>query len=190
MIRKHLVRATQLLAVWALAACAGDPASPSAPLRPIAPVAPNAADVSVLMATTPLVRDVALARDVAVSRTIGRHGGSISIPSVGFTLVVPPGAVAHKTAFTVTALAGQAVAYEFEPHGTVFLRPLVATQRLSGTQLPAGTALQAGYFPNRSLVDPNGGSALVAEFIAGAVSSNQQAFSWPIQHFSGYIVAW
>ena len=190
MIRKHLVRATQLLAVWALAACAGDPASPGAPLQPIAPNAPNTAEVGALMATTPLLRGTDLLQDVTVARTIGSNGGSISIPSLGFTLTVPRGAVPRATRFTVTALAGKAVAYEFQPHGTVFLRPLVATQQLAGTQLPSGPVLQAGYFPNRSLVDPSGASALVAEFIPGAVHGTQRAFSWPIRHFSGYIVAW
>ncbi|MFN8668866.1 MAG: hypothetical protein U0164_16920 [Gemmatimonadaceae bacterium] len=187
MIRKHLVRATQLLAVWALAACAGDPAAPSAPLQPHAP---NTAEVGVLMATTPLVRDADLASDITVARNIGSNGGSISIPQVGFTLTVPRGAVARNTRFTVTALKGKAVAYEFQPHGTIFLRPLVASQSLAGIDVPQGSTLQGGYFPNRSLVDESGASALVAEFIAGSVSTRQNTFNWPIRHFSGYIVAW
>ncbi len=187
MIRKHLVRATQLLAVWALAACAGDPAAPSGPLQP---TAPNTAEVSILMATNPLVRDADLPSDITVARTIGSNGGSISIPQVGFTLTVPRGAVARNTRFAVTALKGKAVAYEFQPHGTIFLRPLVASQSLTGIAVPAGSTLQGGYFPTRSLVDASGASALVAEFIPGSVSTRQNTFNWPIRHFSGYIVAW
>ncbi|MCC6929008.1 MAG: hypothetical protein IT359_08480 [Gemmatimonadaceae bacterium] len=190
MIRKHLVGATQLLALWALAACAGDPAAPGTPASSLQSHAPNTAEVGVLMATTPLVRDAALARDITVARRIGSGGGSIRIPQLGFTLTVPRGAVARTTRFTVTALKGKAVAYEFKPHGTVFLRPLVASQHLAGIDVPSGSTLQGGYFPDRSLVDASGASALVAEFIPGSVSEDNRTFNWPIRHFSGYIVAW
>lgn len=188
MMYRHLVRAVQLLAVATLAACAGDPASTNAPLLP---TAPSAAEMGALMATTPLNRDVALRHDRSVARTIGTNGGTIRFPEVGLTITVPPGAVTRNTRFVVTALKGTAVAYEFQPHGTTFRRPLTAVQSLVGTQLPLGGAvLQAGYFPTRSLVDPAGASALVSEFIPGAVDARLASFRWNIDHFSGYIVAW
>lgn len=188
MIYKNIVRALQVVAVAALAACAGDPTATSTPLTPSAPYA---ADFSALMATTPLNRAVALKQDLTVARIIGSEGGTIKFPAAGLTLTVPAGAVSRNTRFSITALKGKAVAYEFQPHGTVFARSLIARQSLLGTQLPVGgEVLQAGYFPNRTLVDPTGTSALVSEFIPGSVDSQLVAFRWNIDHFSGYIVAW
>lgn len=188
MIYKNVARTIQLVAVAVLAACAGDPTATSTPLTP---TAPYASDVSALMATTPLNRVVALKHDLTVARTIGSEGGTIRFPAAGLTLTVPAGAVSRSTRFSITALKGKAVAYEFQPHGTVFARSLIAQQSLLGTQPPLGGAvLQAGYFPNRNLVDPTGASALVSEFIPGAVDTQLVSFRWKIDHFSGYIVAW
>ncbi len=179
-------RAAGLIAIALLSACGTDSTETTAPLQ-----ASNA-DHSLLDALTrvrPLNRTVPLDREIEVSATIGAAGGTLSIPETGFELTVPPGAVRRETHFTVRALAGGAVAYEFEPHGTTFERPLIANQSLYGTK-PALGALQGAYFADRALINPAGTSALVSELLGGVTSLLDRSFTWRIRHFSGYIVAW
>lgn len=195
-MQKHWKSCVRLAVVAMLAACSADPngTATTAPLQPQS--AAQAVQVGVLpigtlTAVHPLTRRNPLRSDLSTSATIGAAGGTLRLPQVGFTLTVPAGAVTAPTNFSVTALAGAEVAYEFEPHGTVFLQPLTAVQELRGTRHTlAQSALMAGYFPDRSAVGTNGLGMLVSERIAGAVDPRRALFTWPIQHFSGYIVAW
>src|SRR5919199_1682567 len=93
---------------------------------------------------------------VVASATIGRAGGTLALEEAGLTLTVPPGAVRLPTTFTITALAGDLVAYEFGPHGWIFHKPLRVTQRLQGIDhgaLQGPLALSAAYFPDRERLD-------------------------------------
>lgn len=72
---------------------------------------------------TVLVWDEALQETVTVSAKIGRWGGMLSINEI-LTLTVPYGALAQTTELTMTAFAGEDVAFEFGPHGTQFDRPV------------------------------------------------------------------
>ena len=140
-----------------------------------------------------LKRKTALANDITVSAVITpEKGGTISIPTAGFTLTVPAGAVRTKTTFTVTAIKGNLVAYEFGPHGIKFLKSLQAKQDLRVTEwgLLNLRPLVAGYFADRSALDLNGATALVSELLAGVISPLTQQFTFKIDHFSGYVVAW
>ena len=139
-----------------------------------------------------LTRKTALAKDITVSATIGSAGGRLSIPEAGFELVVPPNAVKKSTKFTVTAIKGNLVAYEFGPHGTTFPRSLQAKQNLQGTSYqPLNLRpLQAAYFADRSQLSLSDATALVSELIGGVTSLLTKQFSWQIEHFSGYVVAW
>lgn len=183
-------------AVAMLAACSADPnvTATTEPLQPHASVQAlqvGPLPVGTLASVRPLTRRSPLRTDLSASARIGAAGGVLRLPQAGLTVTVPPGAVTSPTNFSVTALAGSDVAYEFEPHGTVFLRPLTAVQELRGTRhLLAGSALMAGYFPNRSALSTSGLGTLVSERIAGAVDLRRTSFTWPIEHFSGYIVAW
>ncbi len=87
------------------------------------------------------------------------------------------------------ALPGKAVAYEFEPHGTVFRRSLIAKQSLQRHPPQLGI-LQGAYFTDRSLINPSGTVALVTELLGGVTNLLDHSFTWRIDHFSGYIVAW
>lgn len=182
-------RRLRLVALAGVTACSADPSSPTTSLSP---ATPDASLLSGLTALKPLQRKTALAADLSVSATIGSYGGRISIPAAGFTLVVPAGAVSQDTRFVVTALKGQAMAYEFQPHGTRFLRPLAAKQDLGDAKgiLTLAPLLKAGYFPDRSLIDPSGLRVLVSEILPGITSLGLRTFDWKIDHFSGYIVAW
>src|SRR4051794_36184215 len=67
-------------------------------------------------ASVPIVEREKPIREVTASKVIDSRGGTISLPEAGLTLIVPAGAVANATAFSVTAIEGSSVAYEFEPH--------------------------------------------------------------------------
>lgn len=190
-------KGARLAVVALLAACSADPnaIATTAPTMQ-SPVAAQALQIGPLPIGTltsmrPLTRRAPLRNDLTASAYIGPAGGTLRLPQAGFTLTVPAGAVASRTAFSVTALAGSDVAYEFEPHGTVFLRPLSAEQELRGTRSALiQSVLKAGYFADRSALSVTGVGMMVSEQISGALDPRQNAFTWPIRHFSGYIVAW
>lgn len=146
---------------------------------------------------TVVKRNTPLATSLSVSKTIGVLGGTISLPGAGLTIVVPALAVASPTTFTVTAVAGNQVAYEFEPHGTQFLVPLIATQSLVGTDGLTGgllggllpKPLVAGHFLNLSDLNPLAGTASVTELLAVSVNLPTKTATFTIPHFSGWLVA-
>jgi hypothetical protein len=188
---KHLKIWRSLLAVLGLGACSVD-----APTAPRLPEAGSAGLVSELEGTLvskdALTRKTALANDITVSAVIDKSGGTLTIPEAGFELTVPEGAVVSPTEFTVTAISGSLVAYEFGPHGLTFRVPLRAKQNLSGTNWrPLNLkTLVAGYFLERADLDESDAKALISEVIEGLTSPLSKQFNWQIQHFSGYIVAW
>jgi len=142
--------------------------------------------VNVVRRTTPL------ASSLSSSAIIGVLGGQISIPGAGIKVVIPALALTSATRITVTALAGDQVAYEFEPHGTRFLVPLLVTQNLAGTNAYNGGLLKplvAGYFASTSDLDPLNGTGLVSELLGVALNLSSKSATFPIFHFSGYLVA-
>lgn len=145
-----------------------------------------------LVKKSALTRKTALTKDITVSATIGKAGGKLTIPAAGFELTVPAGAVKTNTVFTVTAVQGTLVAYEFGPHGLKFGVGLKARQDLSGTnwQPLSLKPLIAGYFLERSQLDQLNAVALVSELISGVTTPLTKQFNWNIGHFSGYVVAW
>jgi hypothetical protein len=164
--------------------------SPVAPQNPIAPTPEASSSLLGLRSTsvTPLQRTTPLPTNLTASAYIGALGGSLSIPGAGITVVVPPLALTSTKLVTVTALAGSNVAYEFEPHGTKFLVPLVVTQNLSNTQAKSGglinpLSLFVGYFPDDTNV------LSVTELLNVNVNLLNQTAVFTVTHFSGYIVA-
>lgn len=139
-----------------------------------------------------LTRTAPLARDIAASATIDHRGGTITVPGTGFTLIVPPYAVKEPVKFTVTAVAGRVVAYEFQPHGTTFDVPLIARQDLDGTTYSflKLKPLVGAYFEDRRHIDQARATALVSEILRGFVLPLTRQFTFPIDHFSGYIAAY
>jgi hypothetical protein len=189
------IRRTSVL-LLGLAAIACSDVQPTTPVPAPAPLAPTAAQPGligdVLGAVTKLIivpavqRKVALPAPVTVTKTIGSAGGTLSIPAAGVTVVVPQGAVSSSTTFTMTARAGYYVAYDFEPHGIKFAKPLTLTQDLSGTNV---TLLQRPFLKLAYYTDPSLLSkavATVTELISGLLSGNN--FSAKINHFSGYVI--
>lgn len=143
---------------------------------------------------TVVTRDTPLASAVTASATIGAFGGSITVPGTGLKVVVPPFAVTSPTTITVTALAGSQVAYEFEPHGKQFLVPLLVTQNLVGTSAYSGGlitnhTLFGGYFASTSDLNPSAGTGIVSEILGVALNLTAKTATFPVFHFSGYLVA-
>jgi hypothetical protein len=175
-----------------LAAC-GDGASITAPGGPASSLkddsAPDAA-MAVLPAPTtalrPVIRTVPIG-DLYVTKDIGPLGGTITLASAGLTVMVPRGAVATNTTFQVHALAGTAVAYEFEPHGTRFPVPLIVRQSLQGTTTPlALPSFEAGYFADKSQIV----SSTLANVTEEIPAIGGLGFvTFPVWHFSGYLVS-
>ena len=135
-----------------------------------------------------LPREVPLAASIQVTKLIGVEGGKIEIPEAGLKIHFPNGALTQATQITVTALAGSAVAYDFEPHGLVFQKPLIAVQafKLTGLTLPL---IQGGYFPDNSYLDVANLSARVKERMASEVVVLEKKIKFNIPHFSGYLLS-
>jgi hypothetical protein len=140
-----------------------------------------------------VTRNTPLTTSLSTSATIGAFGGTLALPGAGLTVVVPPFAVTSPTKITVTAVAGNQVAYQFDPHGTQFLVPLVVTQSLIGTSALSGGLLSqplvAGYFASLSDLNTLDGTALVSELLSTSVSLLTKTAVFPVFHFSGYLVA-
>ena len=71
-----------------------------------------------------LTRAVPLANDISASKVIGKNGGWIISWEGGASLWVPPGALKKDVEITMTALAGDKVAFDFQPHGLRFHEPV------------------------------------------------------------------
>lgn len=182
-----------------MSACGADRVT--APSTPVVPDGPSTGLLSDLLggdllggltSKKALARKTALPYDITKSAVIDEKGGTISIPEAGFTLIVPPHAVREPVTFKVTAIAGKMVAYEFDPHGTTFRVPLVARQDLSATTYSwlSLKPLHAAYFTERGQLDLQRLTALVSELIRGLTLPWTRQFLFPIEHFSGYIVAY
>jgi hypothetical protein len=175
-----------ILATTIASGCSND--SSTAPQSP-APIAPTATASRSQVLSTPIqaipaLRKVPLASDITVSKNIGILGGTLSIPQAGITVVVPPLAVTKNTAFSMTARAGSQVAYDFAPHGTKFLLPLVMTQNLTGIQGGNSllSVLQLGYYADGTH------PTLVSELLSVNVDLLHLLGVSTIWHFSGYIL--
>jgi hypothetical protein len=134
---------------------------------------------------TPAERKEPLAAAVTWSFTVGAEGGESRNDAVGLTIVVPAGAVSEAQTITVTALAGSAVAYRFEPHIDFAQDVLLVQDRsaIRGLSLVYGGAHFEGDAPQHS----NG--KVIANELASAVTSLVNGkVSIAVRHFSGWIV--
>lgn len=136
-----------------------------------------------------LFRTAPLTADMSSSKRIGPEGGSIAIPGAGVAVTVPAGALVDAIDITVTARKGRLIAYDFQPHGTVFAKPIILTQQLLGTNVSPGNiaSLKLGYYESPQLLTTDGGT--ISEERDGVVSPLGQVFTSTIAHFSGYIVS-
>jgi hypothetical protein len=138
---------------------------------------------------SPLQRKQPLADDVSWSFYAGPGGATSSNSAVGLTVSIPSGALATTTKITVTALAGSAVAYGFEPHLT-FAKNVTLTQDLRVTSYGLlNQVLSGAHFTGDDLTLTSDGLALVDELVGAPVNPLTQTTSFGVGHFSGWIVA-
>lgn len=145
--------------------------------------------ISTLDATVNVMpREVALASPIQVQKSIGVEGGKIEIPEAGLKIHIPNGALSQTTTITVTALAGSGVAYDFEPHGIVFNKPLIAVQsfKVVGTTVPE---IQGGYFAANSDVDLVSLKGRIKELTPSETKLLEKKVKFNIHHFSGYLLS-
>jgi hypothetical protein len=140
-----------------------------------------------------LQRLTPLPSNITTTKVIGSGGGTITVSGAGLTVSVPAGAVAYPTTFTVTALAGRPVAYEFGPHGIKFAKPLTMSQDLR-VSYPSSDALayahfHAGYFSSTTSLIDNLLRAVVSELLPATTDASNMVVRFNVSHFSGYLVA-
>lgn len=191
-MRSILPRAFALSAVLALSAggCS-DAVAPREVAGVAQPGAPSHGLISALLEVPVLQRLLPLGQSYSASAVIGTAGGRIAIPQAGFSISFPAGAVSAPVTIRATALAGGNVAYDFEPHGIVFLKDPTITQDLSLTQvvqqLLLASQLQGGYFADDAQLA--GGTAAVTETRPATFNLLSFSTSFTVHHFSGYVVA-
>lgn len=147
--------------------------------------------VNTLIPVKALTRNVAVTTNITRSVKFTKAGGTIAIPELGLSVDVPMGAIPSDTmTITVTAQQGKMIAYDFQPHGTKFLKPLTFRQDLAGTSW--GTTLlgtlNGGYFKSTTQLDPARNTALLDELLPAIILLNRQV-TFNINHFSGYMVS-
>jgi len=135
-----------------------------------------------------------LPNDITKSITLYQTGGSLDIPEAGFHLNIPRNTIGNdRITITVTAVAGNQVAYEFYPKGMQFkLDGIRMTQNLDSTSWvnnEGNTKIEGGYFKTRDDLDSSDGTALIYEFIPVSVIATGGRLHMNIKHFSGYVVA-
>lgn len=144
-----------------------------------------------LVAALGLKRTIPLQLPVVRAQLIGPKGGTIDIKETGLKVTVPSGAITGAPILiTVTAVPGTMVAYDFQPHGTKFAKPLQFEQELKGTnwdKLKLKMTLQGGYFKSLSQLDPLRNTAQLDETYPVTLTNSRLSFD--IWHFSGYMVS-
>ena len=191
------------LAVLVAAVACADSTAPSAPAAPepsalaLGRAAVNGAPTYVASGKV-LRRTVWENRDVVASAYVTpERGGRLTIKSAGLTVRFPAGAVREPMQVSVTALAGNRVVYEFGPHGTRFLAPILIEQDLKNTRaFDDGTLagdLFGGYMPaGLSDVSLDGTVNVSETFAVSLTPDHERASRWArfqTTHFSGYALA-
>ena len=131
----------------------------------------------------------------SVSATIGVNGGTLSIPGSDFTITFPYGALATPTAITIVSDGSDYVSYDMQPHGIVFAKPVIVTQRLRNTSVygtPDAWKAVGAYFPK----DPLDLSGILkaletttTTIFSGGSGSSPEVETWQLRHFSRYMLA-
>jgi hypothetical protein len=87
-------------------------------------------------------------------------------------------------------MPGKSIAYDFQPHGTKFLKPLEFRQDLEGTSWDhsgfRGT-INGGYFKDSKQINLLSGLSLLDELFPVEIRTHEARYN--INHFSGYMVS-
>jgi hypothetical protein len=186
-IRKHSTRAFATLlggAALAVGACADAPAGPSAVSTPRLELVSPAAYADGLLRNK--ANDVPITTEFRVTK----QGGKYHLPG-GLHIEVSPGTFKETTTLTATMLPGNVVAYDFQPHGLVFSKPLLVSQDLKQTNWQGKDVSKfgVGYFADAADLNLLTKQALVREFLRSTIDLQGQRASFKIFHFSGYMMS-
>jgi len=169
----------------ALSASCNDAGRPTSP-RGVGPIAGTARAVVGLV--PPVQRATPLVADMTWSFSAGPTGAVSQNADAGLTVVVPEGALASTATITVTALAGSAVAYRFEPH-LEFARDVTLIQDLETIRaLDRVRPMFGGHFDGDVPLYLEG-LASTDELVPAVVSALLGTVRLDVRHFSGWIVA-
>lgn len=137
-----------------------------------------------------------VATEERISAVVGSEGATLTLPGADFLMTIPAGALADPTVITLTSKGGSHVAYDMQPHGLVFLKPVTVVQDLGNTA-PYGTSggngIRSAYLPDgKEEIEPDD-SATPAEVAAGATLFSgtdgvAETHVWYLSHFSRYIL--
>ena len=135
-----------------------------------------------------------LSNRLSATERIGANGGTIELRGTGLRMEIPKGALPLSRSqrsidITVTAVSGSGLAYEFEPHGLVFRKPIRIVQDLKDTDLENDDALAGlarGIYFDGALSDDE---VEAVEERPTEVDVKHKTLSFSVEHFSGYLVA-
>lgn len=191
-MRSPVLRLLGAVALSTLVVSCGDSAAPTSP-APLQGAGPNRLLLGTPKVVQVVTRTTPITTTMTASTTIGLLGGRLSLPGAGLSVVIPPLAARSGTRITVPAVKGSMVAYEFQPHGIQFTTPLLVTQNLTGTSAYTGgllnTNLVAGYFASTADLNLLSNTGLVSELLSTTLSLVGKSVTFPVFHFSGYLVA-
>lgn len=130
------------------------------------------------------------ARQSASALITPELGGILTLDATGLRVHVPPGAVSSPVTLSVSARLGRTIAYDFEPHGLQFARPVTVHQRLVGTDWVHHIlrGIQGAYFADDNQVDMSSGAAVVDEMLNSRLDFFRAQVQFTIHHLSGYMV--
>lgn len=111
------------------------------------------------------------------SEAIGPSGGRLRVGAN--QLIIPPGALLHTVQITAIVPDDDVALIRFEPHGLVFRRSPLLVLDANGCDLEDGTP---------DVVYISGGQIL--ERIEARYYPQHRVVAAPIEHFSGYALAW
>ena len=176
-----------------IAACNGDRATGVSPIgtgvRPVRAMLKKMKLPATADTVTVATRMAPLAAEVSVSKVIGSAGGTLDVPEAGLRVTVPRNAVSSDVTFTVTALQGSMLAYEFGPHGITFAAPLKIEQDIKGVLLPADESVVAGYFPDQDDLAVDDVVGTINEKLPAQLDVVGNKIRFDVYHFSGYLIA-
>jgi len=129
-----------------------------------------------------------------VSATIGYDGGTLAIPGSDFSITFPRGALSAPTTISITSDGSSYVSYDMKPHGLVFHKPVIVTQRLQNTSVygtPGALNAACAYFATDPLDLTGILKALEIETttIFSGSSGQAEVETWQLNHFSRYMLA-
>ena len=137
-----------------------------------------------------------VADEERVSAVVGPEGGSLSLPGSDLSMTIPAGALSAPTSITLTSKGGAHVAYDMQPHGLVFLKPVTVVQQLRHTALygtPEGNGIRSAYLSDGKEKIESDDSVTPTELPPGATlyygaEPIAETHIWYLNHFSRYIL--